>query len=99
MTFRPRALARRRDPATSGEAALAIAPFLKGLRLLAAQLVARRPGRTANELVNDLPRAESIRKRFTELERLGVIKPGPVRRCRITGKKARTWENGSSNGR
>ena len=85
------ALARAADPSTSQAGADAIKPELGKLQQLVLTLVAAKPGRTANELTADFGRSESLRKRFHELCDKGLIEPSGERRCRITGKQARTW--------
>lgn len=93
--------ARSTDPATSHEAAEHVRR--SGLaneqqrQCLAA--VVRWPGRTASELAGNagavwkstLTRYD-FGRRLPELRRLGVIRNGVARTCKVTGREAMTWE-------
>ena len=42
--------------------------------------------------LNDALKSHSAHKRLSELERLGAIRAGNPRPCRVTGKEAISWE-------
>lgn len=89
-----RALARREDPATSHEAAEAIAGRLPTLQQEVLALVIRHPRRTCSELA-DLGGYRDPRKvgrRLPELEALGMVKRLPKRACAVTKTPAAVWE-------
>jgi hypothetical protein len=92
-------LARASDPPTSQAAAEDIRPKLSGLReafvLALADLgggpaTAREIGERAREM--GLHReTESVRKRASELEGLGLIQCQELQRCKHTGRPAEGW--------
>jgi predicted ArsR family transcriptional regulator len=93
-------LARASDPVTSQAAAEDIRPKLSGLReafvLALADLgggpcTAREVAERAREL--GLHReTESVRKRASELEGLGLIQCQELQRCKHTGRPAEGWK-------
>lgn len=87
-------LARREHPETSRQAAKEIAPTLSILRTEALRLVKAHPGSTASELAEYDGHRDTRRipRRLPGLERQGLIKRGPARACRVTGRQATTWE-------
>lgn len=96
----PEALARQSDPVTSQAAAEDIRPKLSGLReafvLALADLgggpcTAREVAERAREM--GLHReTESVRKRASELEGLGLIQCQELQRCKHTGRPAEGWK-------
>ena len=90
----PETLARTTDPSTSKEAAEEVAKRLTDARRYAYEAVVAQPGCTANELANQADDLDTRRigRRLNELEKAGVVRRGPVRRCRISGRKGATWE-------
>lgn len=85
---------RKGGPDTSRQAAEGIAPHLTDLHKEVLALIAKHPGRTANEL-SDIagdrdPRR--IGRRIPELRRLERIINAGVRECSVTGKNAQTYK-------
>lgn len=82
------AISRSCDPFPSHQAAVGVAPKLRGLR---AEFVRRLGNRrmTANEVAFG---DESIRKRARELCRDGAIRVCGERACGVTGKLASVYE-------
>lgn len=95
-TVKPNPLVRSRDPETSHAAAAGIQAdgTLDHDLALAFQCVKEQPGSTATELEDHYcVRDGKIRKRLAQLaDSRGVIRRGPARKCRVTGKTAQTWE-------
>lgn len=92
-------LARQLDPVTSEAAAEDIKPKLSGLReafvLALADLgggpaTAREVAERARELGLH-KETESVRKRASELEGLGLIQCQELQRCKHTGRPAEGW--------
>ena len=85
-------LARTADPATSHEAAEAILPDLTALLADTLAAVRRWPDRNALELERLAGvRERTFGRRLSELERRGLIRRLPARRCPFTGRSADTW--------
>ena len=94
---------RHTDPGTSYQAAMEMIASGKvsERRGQVLTLVAKYPGRTHGELaaimyslhrpLGILCCAETPHKRLPELETAGFVHPGKEKRCRETGKTARTW--------
>ena len=90
----PSGLVRTSDPPESHQAVREIVADGTHGRMLhvALDAVKETPGLTANELeVRHGYRDGQLRKRLTELESLGLVRRGPVRRSEITGKNNVTW--------
>ena len=85
-------LSRRADPATSKEAARAVAATLGETMTIALGWLTAFPGSTASELdEKSCQREGSIRKRLNDLKLRGLATVGPARKCRVTGRRAQTW--------
>lgn len=92
---RPRARARRTDPASARASAdlvesRGIAPAQRGQVL---SLVQRYPGKTSAELaarVQGMDRWQ-VARRLPELDRAGVIMRGEQRICRVCQRRGITW--------
>jgi len=93
-------LARQDDPVTSKAAAEDIRPKLSGLReafvLALADLgggpcTAREVAERAKEMGLH-KETESVRKRASELEELGLIQCQELQRCKHTGRPAEGWK-------
>jgi hypothetical protein len=88
-----RRLARRGDPDTSQEAAEGIVGKLGPLQERALNILRQMPGATARELsafAKDQDPA-TIRRRLSELTRLGLVRMGESRPCSVTGMRSQTW--------
>lgn len=85
--------ARSTDPGTSHRAAEEIRSSLGELIHTAANLVSRYPGSTATELAQHggYPDPRVINRRLSEAEKVGLIRRGEARICRVTGRRALTW--------
>lgn len=87
-------ISRSSDPETSHCAADEITGDGSRSRMmrLALEVVRANPGCTANEL-DQLCNCKdgAIRKRLTDLEKLGLVKTGEVRKSKVTGKMNQTW--------
>lgn len=86
-------LARAGDPITSHLAAEKIRPHLAALHEWTVRCVTETPGATQGELgrkycEND-PR--KIGRRLVEVERMGLLRRGDIRKCSISGRPAVTW--------
>lgn len=88
-------LARSTDPSTSSQAAASIQPKLAGLQAEVLTLIQAHPNKTARELeriaLGNIPTADSVHKRVSELHEAGSIRSPGVRRCSVTGRTARVW--------
>lgn len=86
-------LFRRSDPPESRAAARRIAPKLGDLHRWAIDVVRRYPGRTATELTELAGELDPRRlnRRLGELAKLGRLRRGQPRPCRITDRRAATW--------
>lgn len=90
-------LHRTSDPETSVEAAAGIVPklnnrcrqFLEALKALG-QATAKEAGMHA--CPDDYAQCETVRRRSSDLQRMGVIVIVGQRVCRISGKKASVYE-------
>lgn len=87
-----RPLARTTDPVTSHES-VPDPETLAELHRWAAECVRLSPGRTQRELgamyCPTDPRR--IGRRLNEIEKMGTVKRGDKRLCRISGRPAQTW--------
>ena len=86
--------ARRTDPEPSHVAArdLVASGELGRQQALALDLVRRRPGLTSHELADgNVTLRYMAARRLPELSRKGLVRRGPARRCRVTGRLATTW--------
>ena len=90
----PRALARRGDPTTSKLAAEEIVDKLGEDQEFALRCVRARPGPTARELDEEFAPTNpgKLWKRISELASKGLIVEAGTRRCRTSGRMARTWK-------
>ena len=92
----PKTLARAGDPETSRLAAESVADAVASVQRWAARCVKKSPGKTSRELAELYcptdPR--KIGRRLAECEKLGTVVRGKVRKCKVSGKKAATWEAG-----
>jgi hypothetical protein len=94
LSYNP--IARNSDPVSSHEAAGEIT--LDGTRAIqqytVLMAVKERPGSTSRELAkhSHLTRYDFAR-RLPELEHAGLVAKGPMRPCKISGKRALTWWN------
>lgn len=101
--YRPPALARRSDPATSQAAAAEVAPKLGLLHQRFMEAVDDMGECTAAEAGAWCARvyglnAETIRKRAKECERAGLVVERPARTCRISGKSATVYRRAAAGG-
>lgn len=86
---------RTTDPETSKEAGrhMVSSGRLKKAQGDALRWVREHPGRTATELAHAVgvfdPRV--LNRRLPELERLGLVKRGEPRPCRVTSRRAAVW--------
>ena len=88
-----RKLARRGDPSTSKEAARAVAASMPESMVYALSWLTSFPGSTAAELDEmSTLRGGAIRKRLNDLRRVGLAKTDGIRKCKITGRRAQTWQ-------
>lgn len=91
------------DPATSTQAASEIEPrltarakqFLQGLNLIGGTGTARE---VASSVADGIALHDSIRRRATDLVRLGLIQEIEARVCRVSGKKATVYRLTDSQG-
>lgn len=94
MTDMTKARSRTQDPQTSHDAAEWMEEDGKcdGMRAIVFGMIQQHPKHTAGEIaaVEGVPR-EKIAKRFRELERLGAIRAGVARPCKISGRPCLTW--------
>lgn len=85
-------------PTTSREAAVSYnnSPRSGQVRTLVRAMLDQNPGLTSRELAanTDQVSHESFHKRLPELERLGKAHRGEPRKCRVTGRRATTWQPG-----
>lgn len=93
-----RTRARTTDPEPSHAAArdLVASGELGRQQALAFELVRRRPGHTSHELADgNTALRYQLARRLPELARppLMLVKRGPARRCRVTGRLATTWSH------
>ena len=88
-----RRLRRNEHPDTSDAAARAIVPRLADLQRWVIRCVQRSPGLTRRELGAFYCPSDSnqIGRRLRECARLGFLRVGPARICRISGRPAQTW--------
>ena len=88
-----RQLARRVDPETSKLAAQEVVHEVAGLQARTVEAVERWPSRTGRELTELLEdRSDrTIGRRLSEVAKKGLIRRGPARACRVTGRRAATW--------
>ena len=88
-------LARASDPTTSKEAAWFIVERLGELQSHAVLVVTKYPGRTLRELAELDPRCGKdtrlVGRRLNEVEKMGLVVRGPVRKCGVSGRPAATW--------
>lgn len=97
----PFPMARVSDPATSHDAAEKQVKKLSDRRKMVFDFVQAYPGRTHGELAAKLYKetynlgiiacVETPHKRLPELEKLGLVRRGRVRKCGETGHSAATW--------
>lgn len=89
----PIRLARTTDPETSKLAAVEAAESAAELQQWAADCVAESPGCTQRELgmryCSTDPR--KIGRRLNECDRRGMVRRGPKRACKVSGRQAETW--------
>lgn len=92
IDFTPHKLARRRDPATSKEAASRVKGFAAG-QCAAILAVLREKGPLGAEQIADYLGIEpySTRKRLADLEHAGKAKPLPMQRVTASGRHERIW--------
>jgi len=86
-------MARRTDPVTSHLGAASIVESLGDVQTWVLGLLRQHPGTTSSELaqacgVGDI---RKINRRLPELERLGKVRRGEMRKCNITGRMAQPW--------
>lgn len=89
------AYARRTDPITSKQSSSRTMQVATGLRATFVHQVRKHGPCTANEAVEEFENpyyAESVRKRASECEALGVVRVVGTRACEVTGRTARLWE-------
>ena len=89
------AYARSCDPATSRESAAATKLVATGLRLVFVHQVREHGPCTANEAVESFENnhyAQSVRKRASECEALGLVRVIGTRACKVTGRSAQVYE-------
>jgi hypothetical protein len=87
--------ARSCDPATSHESAIDTKLVATGLRLVFVHQVREHGPCTANEAVESFQNnhyAQSVRKRASECEALGLVRVIGTRACKVTGKNAQVYE-------
>ena len=87
--------ARTCDPATSRESAAATKLVVTGLRLVFVHQVREHGPCTANEAVECFENnhyAQSVRKRASECEALGLVRVTGTRACTVTGRSAQVYE-------
>ena len=87
--------ARTCDPATSRESAAATKLVVTGLRLVFVHQVREHGPCTANEAVESFENnhyAQSVRKRASECEALGLVRVTGTRACTVTGRSAQVYE-------
>lgn len=87
-------LRRNSDPATSSLSAAGILGQLGWLQHRARRAVHDWPGSTAQELARRLGDGDPriINRRLNEIEKMGLVRRGQTRKCRVTGRMAVTWE-------
>lgn len=88
LDLQTKKLARRTDPQTSRDAAAELK--INALQADALDAVRRHPGSTARELA--AIEGWDVWKRISELADAGMIRETGVRKCTISGRKARTWQ-------
>lgn len=88
-----RKLAKRHDPETSKQAARQIVTELGRLHEEVIGMLELYPGETVSELALrfELRDPRHIGRRLPELARLGRVRRGQARTCRVTGRAATTW--------
>ena len=89
------AYARKCDPATSRESAIDTKLVATGLRLVFVHSVREHGPCTANEAVESFENnhyAQSVRKRASECEALGLVRVIGTRACTVTGRSAQIYE-------
>lgn len=86
-------LARSSDPETSKQAAREIVPVIGERQAFAAECVRNVPGLTQGELDTAYPCSDPRRigRRLNECERLGLVRRGESRKCKVSGKVCQTW--------
>lgn len=88
------AMSRRTDPATSAAAAADLhdSGALGRQRAMVLGAVRRWPGSTSAELADRLACDRYCpSRRLPDLERAGLVRRGPARRCSITNRSCITW--------
>ena len=85
--------ARNSDPEQSHEGAMKARFNFTEKRKWVYNCISATPGLTSNELAEiHCPGIErKIGRRLRECTRLGLLREGPVRTCRVTGNRAFTW--------
>ncbi len=89
------AYARSRDPATSRQSAIDTKLVATGLRLVFVHQVRELGPCTANEAVESFENfhySQSVRKRASECEALGLVRVVGTRPCTVTGRTAQVYE-------
>jgi hypothetical protein len=87
--------ARSCDPQTSRESAIDTKLVATGLRLVFVHQVREHGPCTANEAVESFQNnhyAQSVRKRASECEALGLVRVVGTRACTVTGRSAQIYE-------
>jgi hypothetical protein len=82
---------RNTDPPTSAVAGRAAEAdgSVRRHRAMCFETVAHTPGLTAREIEDRL--GVKAHKRLPELRRAGMVRNGPARVCRVSGRRALTW--------
>lgn len=88
--------ARKVDPVTSKIGAIGIAQKLNPLCMEFLGRLGELGPSTAKEvavsITTDFGRVESLRRRASDLEAIGLIRVVGVRKCKVTGKTAQVYE-------
>ncbi len=89
------AYARKCDPVTSQRSAIDTKLVVTGLRLVFVHQIREHGPCTANEAVEQFENnhyAQSVRKRASECEALGLVRVVGTRVCTVTGRSAQVYE-------
>lgn len=89
----PKVFSRGDGPSTSSEAAEELVAKLPEARRHALEAVRQYPGSTVKELADKTGDDDNRRigRRLNELEKAGIIRRAPARKCSISGRRAATW--------